>query len=587
MNGLINQKVFPAVPSWVFNGKKTPLSNRFHGICKNDFLPGKPVPAGHIRVNGQDIPVSEIANKTDTLFRPEVENKDAPATVIPEGFRNNTLFKFACSLRAKDVPFDTALETLKTVNRIKCDPPLADSEVEGILDSAFKYEPAKVAVQNCTDLGNAKRLVLRYGDKIRYCFAWKKWLVWDEKIWRIDDSGRILRLAKETVKLIYSEAAQILDEPQRKAIAKWGTKSEAEKNIKAMVSLVQSEPGIPISPTQLDSDPYLLSCLNGTVDLKTGVLKPHDPKDFITKTLPFEYNPKADCPLWIEFLETIFNWNYNLILFVQRAVGYSLTGDISEQCLFLLFGMGANGKSVFLKTMANLLCEFSQTADFETFLVKKNGGGARNDLARMQGKRFISAIEAETGKRLSENLIRSLTGGDTISARFLFAEFFDFQPTFKLWLAANHKPNIRGTDHAIWRRIRLIPFNVTIPEDRQDKKLEEKLRGELPGILAWAVQGCLGWQKNGLQTPAEVRTATDGYREEMDGIGAFISGCCVLLPDAKVPAGKLYEVYKKWCEENGEFTLKQRDFGMRLSERGLERIESSGHWRKGIGLRGD
>lgn len=584
MSGLFNQpfpKVFPAVPSWVFNGNKESIPHRVSGITKKDFMHEGSIP----KVNGKDIPISEI----DTLFKPEIANKDVPATetksdVVLEGNRNNTLFKFACKLRARNVPFDRAMESLEKMNQFRCNPPLQRPELERILNSAFRYEPAKVSVQNCTDLGNAKRLVLRYGDKIRYCYAWKKWLVWDGKTWHIDNNGQILRLAKDTVKHIYYEATQISDESQRKAIAKWGIKSEAEKYIKAMVSLVQSEPGIAISPTQLDSEPYFLSCLNGTVDLKTGVLKPHDPKDFITKTLPFEYNPKADCPLWIEFLETIFNWNYDLILFVQRAVGYSLTGDISEQCLFLLFGTGANGKSVFLKTMANLLCEFSQTADFETFLVKKNDGGVRNDLARMRGNRFISAIEAESGKRLSENLIKSLTGGDTISARFLFAEFFYFQPTFKLWLAANHKPNIRGTDHAIWRRIRLIPFNVTIPENRQDKKLEEKLRGELPGILAWAVQGCLEWQKNGLQTPEEVRTATNGYREEMDSIGAFISDCCVLLPDAKVQAGKLYEAYKKWAEENGEFILKQRDFGMRLSERGLERIESSGHWRKGIGL---
>lgn len=352
-----------------------------------------------------------------------------------------------------------------------------------------------------------------------------------------------------------------------------------------MVSLAQSESGIPIPPSQMDTSHYLLSCQNGTIELKTGVLKQHDPQDFITKRLFVEYNPQAACPKWIEFLETIFNWNYDLIQFVQRAVGYPLTGDVSEQCFFLLYGTGANGKSVFLKTMTNLLCDYAQTADFETFLAKKNDGGVRNDIARMQGRRFISAIEAESGKRLSENLIKSLTGGDAISARFLFAEFFDFSPIFKLWLAANHKPKINGTDHAIWRRIRLIPFAVTIPEDKQDRHLEEKLKAELPGILTWAVQGCLAWQRTGLQTPTEVRNATIGYREEMDSIGAFISDCCALLPDAKVQAGKLYEAYKKWAEENGEFILKQRDFGMRLSERGLERIESSGHWRKGIGLR--
>jgi len=443
----------------------------------------------------------------------------------------------------------------------------------------------KAKVFNCTDLGNAKRLVSQHGDKIRYCFAWKKWLVWDGKTWSIDNNGQILRLAKATVKQIYTEATTIADTYQRQSIAKWAIASESEHRLNAMVSLAESEPGVPISPNELDTNPYLLNCQNETIDLKTGELKPHDPKDFITKIIPVEYRPKAMCPRWLEFLETIFNWNYDIIQYLKKAVGYSLTGDTSEQCLFLLHGTGANGKTVFLKTISHLLSGYAQTADFETFLIKKNDGGIRNDIARMQGKRFISAIEAESGKRLSENLIKSLTGGDTISARFLFAEFFEFQPKFKLWLAANHKPNIRGTDHAIWRRIRLIPFNVKIPEDKQDKHLEKKLKEELPGILAWAVQGCLEWQKNGLQAPDEIKKAINGYREEMDAIGAFTCGCCVLIPEARVQAGKLYEAYKKWCDENGEFTLKQRDFGVCLSERGFERIESSGHWRKGIGLR--
>ncbi|MBE7444687.1 MAG: primase C-terminal domain-containing protein [Planctomycetia bacterium] len=542
MNGLVNQKVFSDVPSWVLNGG-----------------------------SGSGKPVVKVTNN-----------------VIFEGHRNDTLFRFACSLRAKDTSFDTALSALEAENQKRCNPPLCDRELRGLVDSAYgRYEAGTIQTRdfNCTDLGNAKRLVAHNGDKIRYCFAWKKWLVWDGKTWHIDNNGQILRLAKDTVKRIYGEALLADDDDQRETIAKWAIKSEEEKRLKSKVSLAQSEPGVPISPHQLDAYHYLLNCLNGTIDLKTGDLKQHNPQVFITKIIPVEYIPGATCPKWIDYLETIFNWNYDLIPYVQRAVGYSLTGDISEQCLFLLHGTGANGKSVFLKTMSHLLSDYAQTADFETFLIKKNDGGVRNDIARMQGKRFISAIEAESGKRLSENLIKSLTGGDTVSARFLFAEFFDFQPIFKLWLAANHKPNIRGTDYAIWRRIRLIPFNVTIPEEEQDKHLEEKLKAELPGILAWAVQGCLEWQRNGLQTPVEVKTATKGYRDEMDTIGAFISDCCVLVQDAKVQAGKLYGAYKKWCEENGEFTLTQRYFGMRLSEKGYERIESNGHWRKGTGLR--
>lgn len=449
------------------------------------------------------------------------------------------------------------------------------------------FETVRTAF-NTTDLGNAKRLVARYGDKIRYCFPWKKWLCWDGKAWRIDDDGHILRLAKDTIKNIYQEASQISDSDHRGKVAKWAIKSEEEKKLKSMVSLAQSEPGIPIYPQVLDANPYLLNCSNGTIDLKVGELKPHTRKDFITKTIPIEYKPDTDCPRWIEFLETIFHWNYDLISYVQSAVGYSLTGDISEQCFFLLHGVGANGKSTFLNCIAELLGEFSQTTDFETFLIKKNDGGIRNDIARMKGQRLITAIESEGERRLAESMVKQLTGGDTISARFLFAEFFDFKPTFKIWLAANHKPNIRGTDYAIWRRIRLIPFDVTIPEDKRDSKLAEKLRAELPGILAWAVQGCLEWQKNGLQTPNEVKSATNKYQGEMDVVGLFLNECCLVKPESpevKTVSSELYEVYKDWCGQNGEFALDNRKFGRRLSEKGLRSGKTSGkNWWYGIGV---
>lgn len=239
---------------------------------------------------------------------------------------------------------------------------------------------------------------------------------------------------------------------------------------------------------------------------------------------------------------------------------------------------GANGKSTFLKLVSSLLGDYAQTASFDTFLIQKNDNGTRNDIARMLGKRFISSIEGEQGKRLAETLVKSLTGGDTITARFLFAEFFDFQPTHKIWLAANHKPNIKGTDHAIWRRIKLIPFNITIPDDRQDKHLEEKLRAELPGILAWAVRGCLEWQRIGLQTPDEIIKATNFYRDEMDVIGNFLKDRCLISSDkaVKTPTSTLYEAYKDWCSTNNEFALDNRRLGRSLSDRGYISSKSGG-----------
>lgn len=444
--------------------------------------------------------------------------------------------------------------------------------------------PAKAF--NLTDLGNAKRLVFHHGGDFRHCHRWNKWLIWNGKIWSIDDTGQIVRLAKESVKSIYREASNASDELREK-VGKWAIRSESAGFLNSMVSLAQTEEGIPISPNELDTDPYLLNCKNGTINLRTGDLLPHNPKHFITKIIPVEYYPKAECPIWIEFLETIFNWNYDLINFIQRTIGYSLTGDASEQCLFLLHGTGANGKSTFLGTVKELLGDYAQTARFETFLLRDQER-ISNDLARMQGKRFITSIEAEGERRLSEAVIKQLTGQDTITARFLYGEYFEFPAQFKLWLACNHKPIIRGTDHAIWRRIKLIPFNVTIPENKQDKLLDKKLKAEFPGILAWAVQGCLEWQKNGLQTPDEVKAATNDYRNEMDVIQTFIDECCFVKPgstEVKTISGVLYGAYKNWCEQNGEHTLDNRTFGRRMSEKGMKAGKSSGkNWCYGIGL---
>lgn len=536
-------------------------------------------------------PNGELPDVPSWVFEDrQSEKKPAVKTAsntIPEGHRNDALFRLACSLRAKDVSYDAASIALKVENQKRCEPPLPDGEVGSLLDSAYRYEPASTEDSfNCTDLGNAKRLVVKHGDKIRYCYNHKKWFTWNGKVWQADDSGQILRLAKDTVKQIYQEAARIQDSEQRRALGRWAISSESEHRLKAMVSLAESEPGMSISPNQLDTNHYLLNCLNGTVDLKTGELKTHDPQNYMTKIVPVEYKPEADCPRWIEFLETIFNWNYDIIPYVQRAVGYSLTGDISEQCLFILHGQGENGKSSFIDAVSSMFGDYAQGAAFETFICQKNNN-VRNDLARMPGIRFISAVETSGERRFDEALLKQSTGGDLITTRFLYGEFFEFRPQFKLWLACNHKPQIRGNDHAIWRRIHLIPFNHRIPQAKRIPKSEvmEMFRREFSGILNWAIQGCLGWRKNGLQMPDDVKAATNGYRSEMDVVGAFITDCCVTIPGAKVQAGRLYEAYRKWCESSGETTLTQRKFGDRLTEKGFDRVESSGHWRLGVGLR--
>lgn len=436
---------------------------------------------------------------------------------------------------------------------------------------------------NATDLGNAKRLVSRHKHQIRYFHVWKKWLVWDGKRWLMDDSGYILRLAKETAKNIYVEATTIHDETHRKMIARWGIQSESERRLRAMVSLAESEEGVPILPSQMDVNPWLFNCLSGTIDLRTGKPTLHDPKNRIMKMAPVTYNPNAVCPTWVKLLETIFGQNHALIKFIQRAIGYSLTGLTTEQVLFFLHGRGSNGKSTLIKIIMLLMGDYAQAADTKTFLVQKNES-VRSDIARMVGKRFVAAVEAEGEKRLAEVLIKQLTGTDMITARFLYSEYFDFTPAFKIWLVANHKPVIQGTDNAIWRRICLIPFEVTITEDKKDQNLFEKLQSELSGILTWAVEGCLDWQKEGLKAPDEVKKATALYQEEMDIVGEFISECCVLGKEYKATPSTLYEAFRKWCESNGEVVESQKKFGGWLTEKGFKRGQSNGRWWHGIGL---
>ena len=468
-------------------------------------------------------------------------------------------------------------------NRI---PPAGTAAVDKAADEAPSPGPAMG--YNLTDMGNAQRLVARHGGDLRYCYPWSKWLAWDGKRWANDNTGEVDRRAKDIPSRIYAEAAATKDKDRRKELAQFALKCEAENRRKAMIASAMSEPGIPILPDDMDRDPWLLNVLNGTVDLRTGGLQFHHKEDLITKLAQVVYDAKAECPTWWKFLERIFVKDFDLILFLQKAVGYALTGITWEQCLFFLYGLGANGKSTLLEILQALLGDYAKRTSSETFLIKK-GGQIPNDIAALRGARFVAAVEVESGRRLAEVSIKEMTGGDTISARFLYSEYFEFDPEFKIFLGANHKPVIRGTDHAIWRRIHLIPFTVQIPNDEQDKELPKKLKAELPGILNWAIEGCLRWQDNGLNPPRVVQEATQGYREEMDVLADFLVECCIVAPGISVKAKDLYSAYTQWAEEAGpKKLLSQTELGVALSDRGFPR-ERRGHgskWHRiGIGLR--
>jgi putative DNA primase/helicase len=439
--------------------------------------------------------------------------------------------------------------------------------------------------EHLTDLGNARRLVQQHGDDLRYNFASDKWFVWDGTRWSEDVSGEVMRRAKRTARSILNEAAAVTDDDDsHRALLSWHRQSEMHSKLKAMLGQAQSEEGIPVDVNAFDADPLLLNCLNGTLDLRTGELREHRREDMLTKTAPVNYRAGASAPLWEAFLDRVFDGSLSLIEFIQRAAGYSLTGDTGEQCIFIPHGAGANGKSTYLEVMRYFLGGYAQQTPPETLLTRRSTG-VPNDIARLRGARLVTAVESGDGQRLAENLVKQLTGGDTVTARFLFKEFFEYRPVFKLWLATNHKPQVRGTEDAIWRRIRLVPFEVVIPPAERDPQLKTKLLGEAEGILAWAVQGCLKWRRNGLGMPEEVRAASSAYRAEMDVLAGFISDECVVDERLTAKAGELYRAYRLWCEANGEPPATQTSFGLKLAQRGYRagRNAKGRHW-IGLGL---
>lgn len=430
------------------------------------------------------------------------------------------------------------------------------------------------------DIGNAERLIHHFGKDIRFCCTLGKWLIWNNSCWEPDDKGKIFEYARETARRIFLEAYKEKDPEKIKRISKHGSSSSNHTRLKNMIEQAKSMKGIPISQGELDANFWLLNVKNGTIDLKTGKLLPHNREHLITKIAPVEYKEDATAPMWEAFMLRIFEGNKEIINFLQRAVGYSLTGSTKEQCLFISHGSGANGKSTFLDCIQDMIGDYAKNTNMNTFLAKQNDTST-NDIARLVGSRFVGAMEADEGKKLSESLVKQLTGGDKISARFLHKEFFDYVPTFKIWMGTNHKPVIKGTDNGIWRRIMLIPFAVTIPPEERDKDLPKKLVTEISGILNWAIKGCLEWQRNGLRPPQEVRAATDDYRAEMDMIKSFLNECCKRSPNSTISSTTLYRVYQSWCENNGEYVASQRAFSLKLKEKGIQSQKSVGimYWK--------
>jgi putative DNA primase/helicase len=448
---------------------------------------------------------------------------------------------------------------------------------------AYGEDPHVSEEERFTDIGNARRFAREHAGAVRYCYPWESWLYFDGGRWTKDESGEVERRAKQTIEGMYAEAAGLIGD-DRKDLLKHALRTESAGRVTSMIALARSE--LPILVADLDRDQWLLNVSNGTIDLKSGALREHRAEDFITKIAPVDYDPEATCPKFEAFLHTVFAGRRPLIDFVQRVAGYSTTGVTSEQKLILEHGGGANGKTTLNQAIETAMGDYAQSTPPETLMIKYgDDGGPSEDVARLHGARFVSSVETADGRRLAESKVKQLTGGDKVTARYLYGHYFEFRPTFKLWYATNHLPTVRGQDEAIWRRILKIPFDVTIPEpERIPDYFEKFLAPELPGILTWAVVGCLLWQSEGLNPPDEVRKATSDYRNDQDVVGAFISDSCSTGPNERELAGRLYKGYRNWCDQLGEKPMTNQAFGRRLTDRGFQALDSGGKWRIGIAL---
>jgi putative DNA primase/helicase len=523
---------------------------------------------------------------------------------VSEGLRNGSLTKLAGFYLSKRLEREEILTLMVEANK-RFIPPLEQKEVETILDSVIRtdhknhperYEEKPISSfttstsadevllkYHLTDVGNAESFYELHGNDFIFIKEKKTWIKFDGVRW-VEAEAEAKRKMIDTMRSKSKLAMSVFppDSDQMKQIVKWCLASESSYRLAGAMNLATIY--VFRSINDFDKDPWLLCCKNGAVDLKTGKLRPATPEDMLQRSTNITHDAETKCSRWVQFLDEVFTGNEELIDFIQRAIGYTLTGLTREQCLFILFGTGANGKSVFLGVLGDLLGEYGLTTSFSTFK-EQNYDSIPNDVARMTAARMVKSAEIKEGARLNEERIKALTGGDRVTARFLHNEWFDFDPIAKFWVAVNHKPVIRGTDEAIWRRIRLIPFEETFPPERRDKDLLEKLRMELPGILNWAIEGCLKYQKKGLEPVEKVKRATELYRSESDVINQFLQEKSIEKTGARAKGSDLYNAYKTWCIENGEQALNSTQFGRRLVEKGYEKEKRGSYvYYLGIGI---
>jgi P4 family phage/plasmid primase-like protien len=470
---------------------------------------------------------------------------------------------------------------------------------DGIPRFAIEYEaqpPTPDArSHDWTDTGNGKRLVDMYGRQLRYCKSYKEWLVYDGKRWDQDNHYAVELMAKDISARVMQEIPEGADDDEKKRFEKFAKLCQSREKMSAAMTAARSERGVPIMPDQLDTCSWSFNCLNGTIDLLTQQFRPHSPNDLITKLAPVNYDPHAKCPNWDKFILDILGGDHEVVDYVQRAVGYALTGVIREHVLFFLYGTGRNGKTTFLNAIQWAMGDYATEIDSD-LLIAQGFPTHPTGLTELQGRRFVVANETDDGKRFAEALIKKLTGGNNISARRMHQDFYTFKPTHHIFLAANYKPDIRGTDPGMWRRIKLIPFSQCYDTElpggiKPDLELPNKLDEERSGILNWLIEGCRQWQTRSLDEPAAIRKLVNEYRNEQDTLGLWISENCVQGVEVGTKSlvresiADLYSSYSEWCSKTGSHAFGMRRFAAQLTELGFHTSKSnSTTWKLGIRL---
>ena len=551
-----------------------------------------------------DMPVAPWPDWLRQMIR-EVSQRRNGATVgarIPLGVQEATLTRIAGAMRRQGSTESEILAALRVISHERCDPPVEQPDLERIAKSISSYEPGEPLIDFALDdAGNAERLVNRYGPSMRHVAdakgAAEGWYVFNGRIWQ-SSTSKVIQNQLETARA-YQDAADAIivpDGDEDAARVKKAHKANAkncaqERGMTNARKLAATFPEVEIERSELDADPWAFACANGVIDLRNGQLREHEAADLITRISPVTYDPEARSELWENYLTWLTKDRQELKDFLQMATGYSLTGDTREERLFFIHGPAASGKTTFIEAIKAVMGSYAMTADFSTFLKGHNVGQARPDIARMSGSRFVSSVEVDQGKALAEGLVKQMTGGDTLTARFLYQSDFEFSATHKLWLVANDAPKVNNEDDGIWRRILRIPCDNVVPEGQRDPSVKARLKDTQdigPAILAWAIEGAQQWVKaGGLQVPETILAATRDYRESQNPLTDFLAEACEIDPSYKIAFADLWAAYLSYCKQYHKKPMGRSKFSEGLTSKGFDSTRSAkdgGRMRQGLTL---